>query len=95
VRKQAMYVVAYDISDDRRRTRVFKALKRYGTAVQESVFECHLTTDQFLKMKRDIELVIDLGVDQVRYYILCRQCAERIQATSASRTTSDPVAIIV
>jgi CRISPR-associated protein Cas2 len=90
-----MYVVAYDISDDRRRTRLFKSLKRYGTAVQESVFECHLTTDQFLKMKRDVESVIDLEVDQVRYYILCRQCAERIQATSASLATSDPLAIIV
>ena len=90
-----MYVVAYDISDDRRRTRLFKTLKRYGTAVQESVFECHLTADQFVKMRRDVEVVIDPRLDQVRYYDLCQQCAVRIQATSASRITSDPDAVIV
>jgi CRISPR-associated protein Cas2 len=90
-----MYVVAYDISDDRRRTRLFKTLKRYGTAVQESVFECHLTPDQFVKMMRDVESVIDPQLDHVRYYDLCRQCAERVKATSASRITSDPDAIVV
>ncbi|MGH9845965.1 MAG: CRISPR-associated endonuclease Cas2 [Blastocatellia bacterium] len=90
-----MFVVAYDISNDRRRTRLFKRLKRYGMAVQESVFECHLTADQFLKMRMDIEAVIDPEVDQVRYYNLCPKCAGRIQATSASRITSDPDAIIV
>ncbi|MCI0694104.1 CRISPR-associated endonuclease Cas2 [candidate division KSB1 bacterium] len=90
-----MFVVAYDISDDRRRTRVFKTLKRYGTAVQESVFECHLTADQFVKMRLEVEAVIDPQLDQVRYYDLCQKCAGRIQATSASRITSDPDAIIV
>jgi CRISPR-associated protein Cas2 len=90
-----MYVVAYDISVDRRRTRLFKTLKRYGTAVQESVFECHLTTAQFIKMQQDVESIIDPQVDQVRYYDLCPQCAARIKATSASRRTSDPDAIIV
>jgi len=90
-----MYVVAYDISVDRRRTRLFNTLKRYGIAVQESVFECHLSAAQFLKMKQDVEAVIDPTEDQVRYYDLCSQCAARIKATSASRRTSDPDAIII
>lgn len=90
-----MFVVAYDISDDRRRLRVFNTLKRYGMAVQESVFECHLTADQFIQLRREVEKVIDPQVDQVRYYELCRQCAQRIQATSASRLTSDPAAIVI
>lgn len=90
-----MYVVAYDISDDRRRLRVFKTLKRYGTSVQESVFECHLTAAQFVQMRQQVELVIDPQTDQVRYYDLCEDCARRIQATAASRLTSDPIAIVV
>lgn len=90
-----MFVVAYDISDDRRRLKLFKTLKRYGTAVQESVFECHLTTDQFVQMKQDVVLVIDARVDQVRFYTLCRQCSNRIEASSASRITSDPEAIVI
>jgi CRISPR-associated protein Cas2 len=90
-----MFVVAYDISDDRRRTRLFKTLKRYGTAVQESVFECHLTTNQFIQMRQAVERVIEPREDQVRYYDLCQACAGRIQATSASVLTSDPVAVVV
>lgn len=90
-----MFVVAYDISDDRRRLRLFKTLKRYGMAVQESIFECHLTTDQFIRMRIDVEKVIDPQVDQVRYYDLCVKCSARIQATAASRITSDPHAIII
>jgi len=35
-------VLAYDIPDDRRRTKLFKTLKRFGFPVQESVFEFHL-----------------------------------------------------
>lgn len=90
-----MYVIAYDISDNRRRNRLFKTLKRYGTSVQESVFECHLTPEQFVNLRRDVELVIKPNLDQVRYYDLCRACSERIQATSASRITSDPVAVVI
>ena len=90
-----MFVVCYDISHNRRRLRLFKTLKRYGMAVQESVFECHLTTEQYVRMRTDIEKVINPQEDQVRFYDLCPKCCERIQATAASRTTSDPIAIIV
>lgn len=90
-----MFVIAYDISDDRRRTRLFKALKSYGTPVQESVFECHLTTNQFTQMRQEVERLIEPAVDQVRYYNLCDACSNRIQATRASVLTSDPVAIVV
>jgi CRISPR-associated protein Cas2 len=90
-----MIVIAYDISNDPRRTRLFKMLKRYGTPVQESVFECHLTPNQFVQMRQEIELLIDPSVDQVRYYELCNTCERRIKATSASKMTSDPIAIVV
>ena len=88
-------VVAYDISDDRRRTKLHKALKHFGVAVQESVFECHLDLSQLWQMKATVEQVIDPRVDQVRYYFLCEACARRNEATSASKQTSDPRVIIV
>ena len=34
------YTVAYDITDDKRRNRVAKILKDFGTRIQYSVFEC-------------------------------------------------------
>ena len=61
-----MYVIAYDISDDRRRTRLFKTLKQFGTPVQESVFECHLNANQFNQMRLAVEQLIEPREDQVR-----------------------------
>jgi CRISPR-associated protein Cas2 len=90
-----MFVVTYDISDNRRRSRLFKTLKQFGTAVQESVFECHLTTNQFIQMRQAVERVIKPQEDQVRYYDLCVYCSGRVQFTAASLQTSDPIAVVV
>ena len=88
-------IVAYDISENRRRARLHRALRHFGIGVQESVFECHLTATQLWRMKAAIQKVIDPTVDQVRYYFLCEACARRHEATAASRTTSDPSVIVV
>ncbi|HJT59212.1 MAG TPA: CRISPR-associated endonuclease Cas2, partial [Ktedonobacteraceae bacterium] len=36
------YVIAYDIPDDRRRTRIHKTLLGFGKWTQYSLFECFL-----------------------------------------------------
>jgi CRISPR-associated protein Cas2 len=36
------YLIAYDISEDRRRSRVHRWLKRWGDRIQYSVFEAEL-----------------------------------------------------
>lgn len=88
-------VVAYDISDNCRRTRLHKTLKHFGIGVQESVFECHLNMSQLWQMKAAVEQVIDPRTDAVRYYFLCQECAHKNEATFASKLTSDPKVIIV
>ena len=35
------YVIAYDISDDRRRSQVAAVLQAYGDRIQRSVFVCN------------------------------------------------------
>lgn len=37
-----LYVISYDIVDDRKRTKTVDTLKDYGRRVQKSVFECCL-----------------------------------------------------
>lgn len=88
-------IVAYDISDDRRRAKLHKALKHFGYAVQYSLFECHLSASQLWQLKATVEQLIDPLVDQVRYYFLCEACARRNEATAASQVTSDPPVIII
>jgi CRISPR-associated protein Cas2 len=55
-----LVVVSYDIVDDRRRQRLAKVLENYGQRVQKSVFECRLDEGRFLKLKKQVDKLIDL-----------------------------------
>jgi CRISPR-associated protein Cas2 len=61
----ARYIVTYDISDDERRTAVFKALRGYGEHLQFSVFRCDLTSLARTKMVARLHGLIDQSVDQI------------------------------
>ena len=80
--QKTFVVVAYDISDDKRRARLHQRLKRYGFGVQYSVFECLLNKTQLREMKKMITSIIKKKKgDRVRYYFLCQSCCDRIEAT--------------
>lgn len=72
-------VVAYDIPDDKRRTRVMKILEGYGYRVQKSVFECEVTPQLYDKMRGRVGKAIDESEDSVRYYSLCARCLGEIR----------------
>jgi CRISPR-associated protein Cas2 len=65
------YIVTYDISDDDRRTAVFKTLRGYGDHIQYSVFRCDLSESEratliavlhpLIEHREDQILLIDLG----------------------------------
>ena len=74
------YLVCYDISDNRARYRVVKALKGFGTRVQKSVFECpDLTEKQLLDLQEKLEAFIDHGTDSVHYFRLCKACLAEVE----------------
>ncbi len=74
------YLVCFDISDDKIRYRVVKALKGYGVRVQKSVFECSSLTEKgFLRLKNHLEGLIDETTDSVRYYRLCSKCVKEVE----------------
>jgi CRISPR-associated protein Cas2 len=87
-------ILAYDIPDDRRRTRLFNTLKRFGFAVQRSVFEFHLNHSELRHLKKAVRAVVDESVDQVRYYCLCPTCHQRTEMTYHSIRTANPFAIV-
>jgi len=88
-------VVTYDISDDRRRTRLHDTLLQYGTPVQYSVFECLLEAKRLQAMKRDVRRVIRPRIDRVRYYHLCAGCVKGIEVTSGPEVLGEVEAIVV
>ena len=68
------WVVAYDISDDARRTRVAKHLEGFGERVQLSVFECRLDDTELEQLRAHVQAVTDRREDRVRWYPMCRTC---------------------
>lgn len=88
-------LIVYDISNDKRRTKLHDALLDYGTPVQYSVFECLLDEKEQLKMKKAVMRVIRPKVDQVRFYYLCARCLERTEITSGKEILDEPPPAVI
>ncbi len=59
------YLVAYDVSDDCRRSHVAKILQRYGERLQYSVFLLRVRPSMMLDVRMQIEREIDCSTDSV------------------------------
>jgi CRISPR-associated protein Cas2 len=57
--------VTYDISDDKRRTKVFKMLFGYGDHAQYSVFFCELNDRELVVLRTRLRDAISNSEDQV------------------------------
>jgi CRISPR-associated protein Cas2 len=62
---ERLYIVTYDISDDRRWRRVFRLMKGYGRWLQLSVFQCRLSARRRVEMARRLEELIHNSEDHV------------------------------
>ena len=61
------YLVCYDISDDKRLRKVFKAMRNYGDHLQYSVFECQLTPIDLARCRHVLSEIIHHDQDQVLF----------------------------
>ena len=70
------YVVTYDISNDKRRTKLSDILEGYGVRVNYSVFEIELSERKREALLHEIELkkLIDKKYDSLRFYHFCENC---------------------
>jgi len=89
-----LYVVAYDISDDRRRTKVHKILSGFGEWTQYSVFECHLTPKEWLLLRSRLEEHLKPAEDSVRFYPLCSRCESRVETVGSEPPQERKVYIV-
>ena len=60
-----IYLVAYDISNSKRLTKVYKTLRSYGDHAQYSVFICNLSPKEKVLLQGDLEGIINFKEDQV------------------------------
>lgn len=60
-----MYVVSYDISNDKRRTKVYRTLLGFGDWAQYSVFFCELSDQELVRLRWRMRELINEAEDQV------------------------------
>jgi CRISPR-associated protein Cas2 len=87
------YVVAYDLSSDKRRNKVHKILSGFGEWTQYSVFELFVTDKEMVLLQSKLEKVLDAEKDSVRFYPLCASCLKNVE-TVGSEPPKEPKAYI-
>lgn len=70
--EEHVYIVTYDIADDRRWRAVFRLMHGYGEWLQLSVFQCRLTRSRYVELEQklgeailrteDSVMIVDIGV---------------------------------
>ena len=63
--EERLYVVAYDIRDQKRWRRIFKIMKGYGEWLQLSVFQCRLSQKRHAELIALLDGIIQHDVDHV------------------------------
>lgn len=89
-----LMLVSYDVSTatragQRRLRRVAKACQDYGTRVQNSVFECHIDSAQWVQLCARLEQICDPDTDSLRYYNLGNHYESKVVHFGA-KATPDP-----
>lgn len=67
---QRRLLVAYDIVDDSRRTKLASLLQSFGDRIQYSVFLIDLTAAQEVRLRRQVARVIDTKFDSVLFCVV-------------------------
>ncbi|MBI5194627.1 MAG: CRISPR-associated endonuclease Cas2 [Nitrospirae bacterium] len=65
-----LYLIAYDISNNRRLNSVRYLLKGYSTGGQKSVYECFLTDGEFRQVTGKIKRLIKADEDRVHIFTM-------------------------
>lgn len=72
------WVIAYDVTDNLRRSRISKVIEKFGVRVNYSIFECMLTDKQFENLKDKLSKIMLPSKDHIIYYPLCIDCYSKI-----------------
>ncbi len=68
--ERTLYLIAYDITNNRRLNRVRHFLKGYSTGGQKSVYECFLSDGELRYVKKKLERLIDKDEDRVHIFTM-------------------------
>lgn len=89
------YVIAYDISCNKRRKKVSDLLEGYGQRVQYSVFECCLSATKYQELRDRLQQRIRAEEDSIRCYPISRHTLNQVQVWGGLPLVKPPESIIV
>lgn len=89
------YLVCFDISNDKNRSKIGKILGRYGDRVQYSVFEIALHSEKDLKnLTSKLAKYVDPD-DKLCFYSICVACRKKSHSSSGGKIAYVPGAIVI
>ena len=91
---RTLYVVAYDIPNDRRRTKVHKLLRGFGDWTQFSLFECYLSAKEMVQLRNKLDKLVKAETDSVRFYPLCAACVARVDTVGSPKPAEAKIYVV-
>lgn len=88
-------VIAYDVSDNRRRRALVRVLEAFGDRAQESVFEAWLTDNERNRLEQRAYACLERTEDRLAIYVLPRIDREDIVSLGLGEITKDFTHLIV
>ena len=89
-----LYLIAYDISNDKRRTKLHKTLCGFGKWTQYSIFECFLNEKEFITLQHRLKTILNEQEDNVRIYPICATCQEKTETIGSSPPAEDKIYLL-
>jgi CRISPR-associated protein Cas2 len=83
--ERRLFVIAYDMPNNRRRTKVHKLLSGIGTWTQYSLFECYLDEKEYLTLRHKLDKLLKADEDSVRFYPLCAACTAKVETIGSEK----------
>lgn len=90
-----LFVICYDIADDRRRRKMDKVLRGYGRRVQESVFEADLDEKRYIEMREKVQRRVEATEDSVRFYRQCERCRGSVEVVGLGTFPNDGPRLLI
>ena len=92
---RSFYLLAYDISDDKRRAKIAKLMESLGERVQGSVFEAYLDAAELEKILKKSEKIMKMEEDSLRIYFVCDACRPKLKTLGQGKPPPPPDTMIV
>lgn len=90
-----LYIVAYDISSNRRRKKISDILEGYGKRVQYSVFEVVLVKSKYDELRRRIKRYVKADEDSVRFYPISKHTLDQVEIWGGVPLVQPQTSIII